>query len=58
MHGVFLAVRPLHLGAHRLGIFRAEIEDVADLDAARRQPWRRRRMALKAASSCISEVAA
>ena len=30
------AVRPRDLGAHRLGILGAEIEDVADLDAARR----------------------
>ena len=31
-----LAVRPGHGRAHRLGIFRAEIEDMPDLDAARR----------------------
>lgn len=35
MNGVFLAISTLHLGAHRLGIFGAEIEDVADFDAAR-----------------------
>ena len=33
-----LAVRPGHLGAHRLGILLAEMEDMADLDAARREP--------------------
>ncbi len=32
-----IAVRPLHLRLHRLGIFGAEEEDVADLDAARGQ---------------------
>ncbi len=34
MHRVLLAVGALNLGAHGFGIFRAEIEDVADLDAA------------------------
>ena len=33
---MILAVGPGHLGAHRLRVFVAEMEDVADLDAARR----------------------
>ena len=35
---MILAVRAGHLGAHRLGILVAEVENVADLDAARRKP--------------------
>ncbi len=37
MDRVFLAIRTENLGAHRLGILGAEIEDVADFDAACRQ---------------------
>ncbi len=35
VHRDRLAVRPLHGGAHRLGILGAEVEDLAHLDAAR-----------------------
>ncbi len=35
VNGDLLAVGALHGGAHGLGIFGAEIEDLTDLDAAR-----------------------
>ncbi len=58
MHRALDAVRPGHDGLHRLGIFGAEIEDVADLDAARGNLLVRRASVAKAAASCMSEVAA
>ena len=36
LHFVFLAIRPLHLGTHRCGIFGAEVKDMTDLNAAGR----------------------
>ncbi len=57
MNGHFLAVGPRDIGLHRLGILRAEIEDMPHLDAARGNLPLGRNGAERCAS-CISSVAA
>ena len=58
VHRLLAAVRPGHHRLHRLGVFGAEVEDVADLDPARGHLLVGGKRLRTCPASCISEVAA